>query len=256
MDLRDVGALGVRRHLCVGGEGILRASRMTSTPSAIWRRSKAAFAPPSATNSWIARTAFRGWWRAYHLHLAPQRINRMEHSLTFQAIDDGAVDLIDLYSTDAKIEKSKLRVLKDDRGYFPVYQAVWVARQRLYRAASARVGCAVEAAGRDQRAGHDRHERAGRHSACELRQNCRPIPGLGSAALAILEEQYSAAHARAFVAGRRCAAVLGAGRHSAGADRRALSRRGPGHSHRERPDSNRTLARAAVLFDTAVRRRA
>jgi osmoprotectant transport system permease protein len=71
---------------------------------------------------------FQGMVAAYKLHLAPQRINRMEHSLTFQAIDDGAVDLIDLYSTDAKIEKSKLRVLKDDRGYFPVYQAVWVAR--------------------------------------------------------------------------------------------------------------------------------
>jgi len=49
--------------------------------------------------------------------------------LSFQAIDDGAVDLIDLYSTDAKIEKSHLRVLKDDLGYFPVYQAVWVARR-------------------------------------------------------------------------------------------------------------------------------
>jgi osmoprotectant transport system permease protein len=71
---------------------------------------------------------FQGMMAAYRLHLAPQRVNRMEHSLTFQAIDDGAVDLIDLYSTDAKIEKSKLRVLKDDRGYFPVYQAVWVAR--------------------------------------------------------------------------------------------------------------------------------
>ena len=66
--------------------------------------------------------------RRYQLQ-APQRIDRMEHSLTFQAIDDGAVDLIDLYSTDAKIEKSKLRVLKDDLGYFPVYQAVWVARR-------------------------------------------------------------------------------------------------------------------------------
>jgi osmoprotectant transport system permease protein len=63
----------------------------------------------------------------YHLHIDPQQVNRMEHSLTFQAIDDDAVDLIDLYSTDAKIEKSKLRVLADDREFFPVYQAVWVA---------------------------------------------------------------------------------------------------------------------------------
>ncbi|MGO9933688.1 MAG: glycine betaine ABC transporter substrate-binding protein [Steroidobacteraceae bacterium] len=66
---------------------------------------------------------------AYHLNFAPQKVNRMEHSLSFQAIDDGAVDLIDTYSTDAKIKKSKLRVLEDDRGFFPVYQAVWVARK-------------------------------------------------------------------------------------------------------------------------------
>ncbi len=66
---------------------------------------------------------------SYHLSIAPERVNRMEHSLSFQAIDDGAVDLIDTYSTDAKIKKSNLRVLTDDRGFFPVYQAVWVARK-------------------------------------------------------------------------------------------------------------------------------
>jgi len=65
----------------------------------------------------------------YRLNLDPRGLSRMEHSLSFQAIDDGAVDLIDTYSTDAKIKKSKLRVLQDDRGFFPVYQAVWVARK-------------------------------------------------------------------------------------------------------------------------------
>jgi osmoprotectant transport system permease protein len=77
------------------------------------------------------KDGFSGMAQAYQLHLRPQNIKRMEHSLTFQAIDDGAVDVIDLYSTDAKIEKSKLRVLRDDRGYFPVYQAVWVARREF-----------------------------------------------------------------------------------------------------------------------------
>src|SRR5260370_38300355 len=65
----------------------------------------------------------------YHLQLNPKKVNRMEHSLTYQAIDQDAVDVIDVYSTDAKIRKFNLRVLKDDLGYFPVYQAVWVARK-------------------------------------------------------------------------------------------------------------------------------
>jgi osmoprotectant transport system permease protein len=34
-----------------------------------------------------------------------------------------------VYSTDAKIKKFDLKLLEDDRGYFPVYQAVWVARR-------------------------------------------------------------------------------------------------------------------------------
>jgi osmoprotectant transport system permease protein len=64
----------------------------------------------------------------YHLSFNPQAVNRMEHSLSFQAIGQNAVDLIDVYSTDAKIKKLGLRLLKDDHNYFPVYQAVWVAR--------------------------------------------------------------------------------------------------------------------------------
>jgi osmoprotectant transport system permease protein len=74
---------------------------------------------------------FSGLTQRYRLHFDPRHVSRMEHSLSFQAIDDGAVNLIDLYSTDAKIEKSRLRVLKDDLGYFPVYQAVWVVRKEF-----------------------------------------------------------------------------------------------------------------------------
>jgi osmoprotectant transport system permease protein len=65
----------------------------------------------------------------YQLNFNPQNVNRMEHSLSFQAIADHAVDVIDVYSTDAKIKKFDLKLLEDDRGYFPVYQAVWVARR-------------------------------------------------------------------------------------------------------------------------------
>jgi osmoprotectant transport system permease protein len=74
------------------------------------------------------KDGFPGLVDNYHLSFNPQKINRMEHSLSFQAIDQNAVDLIDVYSTDAKIKKLHLRLLRDDHNYFPVYQAVWVAR--------------------------------------------------------------------------------------------------------------------------------
>ncbi|HKT72956.1 MAG TPA: glycine betaine ABC transporter substrate-binding protein [Steroidobacteraceae bacterium] len=72
---------------------------------------------------------FRGLAARYRLALDPGSVKRMEHSLSYQAIAQGAVDVIDVYSTDAKIGKLDLRVLEDDLHYFPVYQAVWVARR-------------------------------------------------------------------------------------------------------------------------------
>src|SRR6202047_2563042 len=75
------------------------------------------------------KDGYPGLIDSYHLRFSPQKINRMEHTLSFQAIEQNAVDLIDVYSTDAKIKKLGLRLLKDDHNYFPVYQAVWVARK-------------------------------------------------------------------------------------------------------------------------------
>jgi osmoprotectant transport system permease protein len=71
---------------------------------------------------------YPGLSQRYQLGLAAANVARMEHSLTYQAIDQQAVDVIDVYSTDAKIRKFRLRVLEDNLGYFPSYQAVWVAR--------------------------------------------------------------------------------------------------------------------------------
>jgi osmoprotectant transport system permease protein len=43
----------------------------------------------------------------------------------------GKVDVIDIYTTDAQIARLGLRVLEDDRGFFPRYDAVWLYRLDL-----------------------------------------------------------------------------------------------------------------------------
>ena len=48
----------------------------------------------------------------------------LDHGLAYEALAAGQIDVIDIYSTDAKIEKYKLRVLRDDKYYFPPYDAV------------------------------------------------------------------------------------------------------------------------------------
>ena len=69
---------------------------------------------------------YLGMVNRYQFKFDPEKVIRMEHSLVYKAIDEGAVDVIEVYSTDANINKYQLRVLGDDRNYFPAYQAVWV----------------------------------------------------------------------------------------------------------------------------------
>jgi osmoprotectant transport system permease protein len=70
-----------------------------------------------------------GLKRAYALpHPTP---SGLDHGLAYEAIAAGRIDVMDIYSTDAKIERFELRVLEDDRGFFPKYDAVLLYRRDL-----------------------------------------------------------------------------------------------------------------------------
>ncbi|HZW72336.1 MAG TPA: glycine betaine ABC transporter substrate-binding protein, partial [Caldimonas sp.] len=56
----------------------------------------------------------------------------LEHDLAYQALADGAIDVSDGYSTDAKIVVFGLRTLRDDRAFFPPYEAAPLARADLF----------------------------------------------------------------------------------------------------------------------------
>ena len=55
----------------------------------------------------------------------------LDHGIAYEALAAGRVDVIDLYSTDAKIARYKLRVLADDRNYFPRYEALLLHRAEV-----------------------------------------------------------------------------------------------------------------------------
>ena len=67
--------------------------------------------------------------REYTLPFQPG--SGLDHGLAYDALAGGQVDLIDVYSTDAKIGRLKLRVLRDDRNFFPRYDAVLLMRATL-----------------------------------------------------------------------------------------------------------------------------
>jgi osmoprotectant transport system permease protein len=52
----------------------------------------------------------------------------LDHGLAYEAVRGGRVDVIDIYSTDAKIRSYGLRVLADDREFFPPYAALLIYR--------------------------------------------------------------------------------------------------------------------------------
>ena len=52
----------------------------------------------------------------------------LDHGLAYDALADRRVDVIDIYSTDARIGRDGVRVLVDDRHFFPAYDALLLMR--------------------------------------------------------------------------------------------------------------------------------
>src|SRR3989442_1597 len=69
-----------------------------------------------------------GWPGLKAAYGLPQQPRGLDHGLAYEALAAGEIDVMDLYSTDAKIERYRIAVLADDRGYFPAYDAVLLHR--------------------------------------------------------------------------------------------------------------------------------
>lgn len=65
-----------------------------------------------------------GWPGVRAAYALPQAATGLDHDLAYRALQSGAIGVTDLYSTDAEIPYYQLQVLRDDRRYFPDYQAI------------------------------------------------------------------------------------------------------------------------------------
>ena len=73
-----------------------------------------------------------GWPGLRGAYGLPQRdVRGLDHDLAYRALAAGDLDAIDLYATDAEIPYYGLRVLADDRAFFPRYDAVLLYRADL-----------------------------------------------------------------------------------------------------------------------------
>ncbi len=79
------------------------------------------------------KDGWHGLRRAYNL---PQKnVRGLDHDLAYRGLESGDIDLIDIYSTDAEIEYYNLKVLKDNKHFFPDYKAVFLYRADLEKKA-------------------------------------------------------------------------------------------------------------------------
>jgi osmoprotectant transport system permease protein len=92
-----------------------------------------------------------GWPGLREKYALPQATPRgLDHGLAYEALAAKEIDVMDVYSTDAKIARFDIAVLADDRGFFPAYDAVllhradFAARQPVAAAAFARLERSID----------------------------------------------------------------------------------------------------------------
>ena len=129
-DLVWLAPLGFENSFELAIRGDLAKETGVGTISAlvpIAGRLSAAFGP-----EFIERDdGYPGLEKLYGLHLRDAR--SLQHALKYEAAGAGKVDVIDVYTTDGRIAKYGLKVLTDDRDFFPPYQAAALVRGETLR---------------------------------------------------------------------------------------------------------------------------
>jgi osmoprotectant transport system permease protein len=73
-----------------------------------------------------------GWQSLRQTYQLPQTdVRGLQHDLAYQGLNQGAIDVIDAYSTDGEVVYYDLQVLEDDLQHFPKYYPLFIYRADL-----------------------------------------------------------------------------------------------------------------------------
>lgn len=125
-NLKTSGRLGFSNNYALGMNedvaeqlGIRTISDLKQYPDLIFRFG----------NEFMER-ADDGWPGLRDRYGLPQNdVKGMDHDLAYRQLRDDIIQVIDIYTTDAKIRSFNIRVLEDDLKYFPKYEALFVYRR-------------------------------------------------------------------------------------------------------------------------------
>ncbi|HXI59032.1 MAG TPA: glycine betaine ABC transporter substrate-binding protein [Polyangia bacterium] len=119
-----IGPLGFDNTYAIGMRAARAAEKNIRTLSELARHPDLRF---GFSNEFMNRRD--GWPGLAARYGLPQTaVQGLDHDLAYRGLVDGSLDATDLYQTDAEIRRYDLRVLADDRGFFPRYEAVLVHR--------------------------------------------------------------------------------------------------------------------------------
>jgi osmoprotectant transport system permease protein len=141
-----------------------------------------------------------GLAKAYGLH--PRAVRSLVQAVKYQALAEGAVDVVDGYSTDGLLAKYDLVVLEDDRGFFPPYEAAAMVAPRLWRDSPEAIAALTRLSGRldvaTMRTLNRRVEVDGRPVAAVAREALRDMGLLGMDPRASAEARPAASGGESF----------------------------------------------------------
>ncbi len=147
--------------------------------------------------------------------LSAEGVRGVQHELAYEALRTGSIDVLDVYTTDAQIERMGLLLLDDDKAFFPRYDAVLLYRQDLPTRAPAAFASMSRLVGAvDTRAmTHANammamdHEPVEKAAATLLPGGTRVVPGAPSAAAEILKDTFR--HVQLVLASLAASIIIG-----------------------------------------------
>ncbi len=127
LGLQSAVALGFENTYVLGTRADLAAQTSLERISDLHAHPELRF---GFSNEFLNRTD--GWPGLRQRYDLPQKdVRGLEHQLAYRALVAGGIDITDLYSTDPEIVRYQLKVLDDDRGFFPDYDALLLIRSDL-----------------------------------------------------------------------------------------------------------------------------
>ncbi|WP_017877495.1 glycine betaine ABC transporter substrate-binding protein [Janthinobacterium sp. CG3] len=131
---RELAPLGLGVAVPLGFNNTYALAMRADAPAGIASLSQLAGQPGltfGLSQEFIGRAD--GWPGLAARYGLAQRPSGLDHGIAYAALAQRQVDVIDIYSTDAKIQQYGLRVLADDLAYFPRYDAVLLYRLDVAR---------------------------------------------------------------------------------------------------------------------------